>query len=350
MTRHCDRKILIRACMALTGARYTEVVRRFDQLAGHNNVLIADTIDPLQRYLEASLLLAWADAAWLHHWSGNDLRSFVRTTDPASDRLTIGVSDVELLAPMLGRVLPIRIGASMIGIPGLRAYVSDGQLELRLHSPRNRVRAAVRLTGLGRHDFTETLAGLAAGRQHTLFATEAVDDPRERAMFHGPRRGNTSVLSGILRRIPLWRTATDLQLHDAGHGVTVSWHGDPDPQTVCRVLSRSKYAIDHCEARVNRPYSIALSPAPNWSRTSRNEGGLESLRACRSGKQTLTAQPVAPSYERRYGSARFLLTPDVDAAFRANNPAAVAVLCRQMGVPEQDAERFVALLAAGWSR
>lgn len=209
LKRHRLNRLCCRAMC--TGERPGAVSRRVAQTKD----LVPDTTNAVQQYLEASLLLSWAQVSWLRRDIGGEFLPLVTKIDPASDYLTITISDIDHIGPMLGRVLPISSGGTVVGIPGLRTVLDRHHVELRLLSPKGQQRARVRLLGATRQQFKDALDGFADRYpgQRPLWRVRGVDQS-ELPMFegHGTRLNSVTPLSFVLRRIFLWRSARRLTM------------------------------------------------------------------------------------------------------------------------------------------
>lgn len=215
--------------------------------------LIPAAHSPAQRFLEAILLLEWAEAANRLTAVGIEPRSFVKSTHPLRDGMAITLSEIAHAEPMLRRVLPVvrhRVADSPVivttvlsGVPGLRVLPRRDCLELRLLGTGNDIRARLRLLGVDRQSARDMLAGLAGGgNDKPLWANSVLDAAElagvaQRSLFAAP------VLSGIFRRLALFQGADRLTLRVEREMVRLDWVGGPPAHAVADILGWSTCAI-----------------------------------------------------------------------------------------------------------
>ena len=299
----------------------------------------------MQQYLEASILLAWAEMTWLRRTFGRETPSFVAVTHPAVDRLAIRVPDVDRLVPLLGRILPIDTGGVVTGIPGLRAKLGRDHLDLVLGLGYSSV-ARVRFLGASRHRFTVLLREVAGGySDQRLLAFDKHVDGNEAPLFAGFGIPSAPILSGILRRISLWCGATELYLGTYRHRVAVMWFGDPPAQVMSAILGRSACAVSRAvvapefSARVGdtaflQHIEIAPSPVMTPVDPTDSAGCWDALRAVHAAG----ARKVGPSPCLADNVVSRLLwgPPDLGDAFDKQRFKAIYRLIRRIGVTEAE--------------
>jgi transcriptional regulator with XRE-family HTH domain len=199
--------------------------------------LIPPADNAAQRFLEAKLLLAWTEATTeLRRGSGGRaVPSFVGATQPMERSLTINVSNPASLSSVLHRAWPAIWDGEVLGAPGLQPCYGRNSLELRLVGSDNSVRARVRLLGLSRQEF------------RMVSTHDQTDTPPTR----DPVPPTDALLSGILRRIPLWRAADQIQIGVSGDLINIEWLGGPDGNAVATVLGQSSCAIPNAAVDVS---------------------------------------------------------------------------------------------------
>lgn len=286
-TRHVPDAVAQRAIC--TGETPNTIRRTRDSASLH---VIPEANDPVQQYLEASILLAWAEMTWLRFAAGLRSPSFVAAIHPASDRLGISVSSVEHLAPLLGRILPINTGGVVVGIPGLRVRLGRNHLDLVLLTPSNNVRACVRFLGVSRQRLGTLLRDLTRGfpdEQPLIFEERA--ERVEARLFAGPRMEHARVFSAILRRISLWGTTLEVQPGVRG-GASVRWQGAPSDEAVATILGWSACEIPSAVVHPQLPHDgvqhITIENLPSRSLPSPAAPmeiwpAVEAVRASRTG-------------------------------------------------------------------
>lgn len=292
--------------------------------------VIVEGASSVQRYLEASILLAWAEMTWLRRVFGRETPSFLGVTHPAADRLTIGVPDVERLVPLLGRILPIDAGGVVTGIPGLRARIGRDHLDLVLRAGYP-APAMVRFLGAPRSRFT-TLLREITGDQRSLVFDRDIDD-REAPLFAGIGIPAAPLLSGILRRFSLWRAASEVRIGTYWERVTVTWRGDPPAPAMAAILGRSVCAVPGAVVTpVDDPSvrQIELAPGPEAPPADATEAWAV--------MSTVSSRGVGPSPRIIDSVVPRVLwgPPDLKRAFEQQGFRAIHRLVRRIGVSEAD--------------
>jgi hypothetical protein len=310
--------------------------------------LIPDGGNSVQQYLEASIILAWAEATWLRRTFGRETPSFVAVTHPATDGLTIGVPDLDHLVPLLGRILPINTAGVVTGIPGLRARIGRDHLDLVLELGYS-VQAKVRFLGATRQRFGTLLhenSGQHPDQRPLVFDKHV--DRHEGPLFAGFGISSAAFLSGILRRISLWRTASELYLGTYRQRVAVMWFGDPPAGVLAAILGRSACAVSRAvvapafSARVGDTgfqefvQHIEIAPGPDVPLADSADStdawdAMRAVRAASSGR----AGP-SPCLADNVVSSLMWGPPDLDRAFEEQRFTAVYRLARRIGVSEAE--------------
>jgi transcriptional regulator with XRE-family HTH domain len=227
--------------------------------------VVPDAATAAQRFLEARLLLAWAEVTTeVVRTTGRPLSSFIAATHPAGDCLTIGLSDPAHLRPLMHGVLSTSENGAVRAVPGLYLYPHRDYLELRLlATDSNGLGARVRLLGISRQQSRELLdSGTGAHRPGRPPRTGTTPGQSEIPLIGGHDVPATAVLSGVLRRILLWRAADRLQVSIIGDTVEFCWHDGPDGAAIAAVLGQSCCAIPRIAisaSTVGNAHSIAIN-------------------------------------------------------------------------------------------
>jgi transcriptional regulator with XRE-family HTH domain len=200
-----------------------------------------------QRRFEAGFLLNWVEVADdALTTRDRAMQSFVSATHPTPDCLAISVTHPMLLLPLLTLVLPRWDDDRLLGTPGLRVYPWRDFLELRMLGVDNDVRARIRLYGVNRtrKQCRDLLAKVVQSWPacRPLYMERTLI-PSEMARVGVPATRLDSVLSGLLRRFPLWRTADRVSINPSAMSVGVCWRGSPDATTVSAVLESPSCGI-----------------------------------------------------------------------------------------------------------
>ena len=221
---------------------------------------------PGQRRLEAAVLEAANRTMAGMRRLGRALRptSLVSRVRPDAKVLGLRIHDLAL-DHLLAEVLPVVVGGRVRGVPGLRVRPRREHLELRSAD------GEVRLLGVTRERWRQAVAtGLPVS-----LATSDTLDPRERA----PRPGlPADLMSGVLRRLPLWRGAAWLDGVVVGDGLELYWRGGPPSESIAAILAGSACGIPASAAVPHRfrdsVHGLVLStaadaavdhPEPEWA-------------------------------------------------------------------------------------
>jgi transcriptional regulator with XRE-family HTH domain len=211
--------------------------------------LIPAAVSGEQRHFEANFLLRWAESTgFAPAKKGLPVPSFISATHPAPDCLAITVSYPMMLMTLLHHVLPRWVNDRVVGTPGLRVYPWRDFLELRMLGAENDVRARIRLFGVnrsrhqGREFLAEAVRYWPACRplylERTLF-------PGELSSVSASATWRDSLLSDLLRRFPLWRTADLVSVGLTADTASVSWQGGPSSATILAVLGSPSCGVPY---------------------------------------------------------------------------------------------------------
>jgi transcriptional regulator with XRE-family HTH domain len=239
------------------------MVRR--QLGGAEpGALVPAARTPGQRRLEAAVLAAATRAMAGLRRHGHPLRptSLITRVRPDGKVLGLRVHDAALDG-LLAQLLPVVVGDRVRGVPGLRAHPRRDHLDLR------RADGEVRLLGVTRERWRQALA---AGLPVDLALAKRLD-PRE-AVPDAPLVAD--LMSGVLRRLPLWRGADWLDGIVVNDVLELYWRGGPPSDSVSAILTASTCAIPATAAVSyrfrNAVRGVALSaaapdpaPEPEWA-------------------------------------------------------------------------------------
>ncbi|WP_367131523.1 hypothetical protein [Saccharothrix sp. HUAS TT1] len=186
---------------------------------------------PGQRRLEAAVLEAATRAMAGMRRCGWALRptSLVSRVRPDAKVLGLRVHDAAL-DHLLAEVLPVVVGGRVRGVPGLRARPRREHLELRSAD------GEIRLLGVTRERWRRA----AATGLPVALATGDALDPRECE----PRPWlPADLMSGVLRRLPLWRGAAWLDGVVVGEALELYWRGGPPSESIAAILTGSTCGI-----------------------------------------------------------------------------------------------------------
>ncbi|MEV8439455.1 hypothetical protein AB0425_18940 [Actinosynnema sp. NPDC051121] len=218
---------------------------------------------PGQRRLEAAFLVAATRAMAGMRRHGHPLRptSLITRVRPGGKVLGLRVHDAAL-DDLLAQLLPVVVGDRVRGVPGLRAHPRRDHLELR------RADGEVRLLGVTRERWRQAVA---AGLPVDLAQAKRLD-PRE--VPETPVVAD--LMSGVLRRLPLWRGADWMDGVVVNDVLELYWRGGPPSDSVSAILTASTCAIPGVAAvphrLANAVRGTALSaatprpaPEPEWA-------------------------------------------------------------------------------------
>ncbi|MFJ6674495.1 hypothetical protein ACIQMJ_25625 [Actinosynnema sp. NPDC091369] len=225
---------------------------------------------PGQRRFEAALLTAVTRTMAGMRRRGHHLRptSLVSRVRPDEKVLGLRVHDAAL-DDLLTQLLPAVAGDRLRGVPGLRVRPRRDHLDLR--SPDGEAR----LLGVTRERWRQAVtAGLPVDLALTggLHRLEAAATARSTPSATAPVAATsptpglpTDLMSGVLRRLPLWRGAAWLDGVVVGDTYELYWRGGPPSGSVAAILSGSTCRIPSSAAvpyRLrNDVHGVALSAA-----------------------------------------------------------------------------------------
>ena len=214
---------------------------------------------PAQRRFEAALLAAATRTMAGMRRRGHPLRptSLVSRVRPDAKGLGLRIHDAAL-HDLLTELLPVVTGDRVRGVPGLRVRPRRDHLDLR--SPDGEAR----LLGVTRERWRQAVA---TGLPVDLALTDHLH-PREAAGPPDPDRSPdpdlpADLMSGVLRRLPLWRGAAWLDGIVVGDTLELYWRGGPPSGSVAAILSGSTCRIPSSAAVPyrfrNAVHGVALS-------------------------------------------------------------------------------------------
>ncbi|TQM80672.1 hypothetical protein FHX81_3017 [Saccharothrix saharensis] len=213
---------------------------------------------PGQRRFEAALLSAVTRTMAGMRRRGHPLRptSVVGRVRPDEKVLGLRVHDAAL-DDLLTQLLPAVAGDRLHGVPGLRVRPRRDHLDLR--SPDGEAR----LLGVTRERWRRAVA---AGLPVDLALADR-PQPLEAAAADQPTPPTSDLMSGVLRRLPLWRGAAWLDGVVVGDTFELYWRGGPPGGSVAAILAGSTCRVPSCAAipyRLrNDVHGVALSAAPH---------------------------------------------------------------------------------------
>ncbi|MGM1057898.1 hypothetical protein [Saccharothrix sp. Mg75] len=233
-----------------TGETPNEIRRQ--RGGGHAGPLVP-VAGPGQQRFEAGVLQAVVRAMARMRRRGHPLRPTALVDRVRLDSPVVGlrVHDTAL-DHLLAEVLPVLSGDRLRGVPGLRAHPGRDHLDLRAPD------GEVRLLGVTRKRWRQAVeAGLPAGPPPV--------EPVHRTS------SPTAVMSGVLRRLPLWRGAAWLDGVVVGDALELYWRNGPPADAVAAILTRSTCAVPDTAAVPyafrNTVRGVALTPAPTPTAT-----------------------------------------------------------------------------------
>lgn len=219
-----------------------------------------------QRRFEAALLTAVHRAMARMRRRGCPVRPTALVGRVQLDERVLGlrVHDAAL-DHLLAEALPCVAGGELLGVPGLRAHPGREHLDLRAPG------GEVRLLGVSRQRWRRARAeGLPPGLGEELHPLEC------RALRAQPALP-AELMSGVLRRLPLWKGAAWLDGVVVGDSVELYWRGGPPDDSVAAILADSSCGIPGAAAVPHGVHDairgVALSaatavpqrPEPEWA-------------------------------------------------------------------------------------
>ncbi|MCE6993508.1 hypothetical protein LZG04_01600 [Saccharothrix sp. S26] len=219
---------------------------------------------PGQRRFEAELLAAATRTMAGMRRRGHPLRptSLVSRVRPDAKVLGLRIHDAAL-NDLLTQLLPVVTGDRVHGVPGLRAHPRRDHLDLR--SPDGEAR----LLGVTRERWRQAVAtglpvDLALSTDLHPLETSPTPEP-DRPLTNPPSDLPADLMSGVLRRLPLWRGAAWLDGIVVGDTLELYWRGGPPSGSVAAILAGSTCRIPSSAAAPyrfrNAVHGVALSTA-----------------------------------------------------------------------------------------
>ncbi|WP_143532463.1 hypothetical protein [Saccharothrix sp. ALI-22-I] len=263
---------LIKRCWC-TGETPNAVRRQRGGAGVEPGSLVPCARTPGQRRFEAAVLDAATRAMARMRRRGSALRptSLVSRVQLDSRVLGLQVHDAAL-DHLLAEVLPVAVGGRIRGVPGLRVRPRRDHLDLR--SPDGELR----LLGVTRERWRQAVAtGLPTDLAFTTDLAMTDDlDPRESAP---PPTLPVDLMSGVLRRLPLWRGATWLDGIVVDDVLELYWRGGPSSESIAAILAGSTCGIPASSAvpynfrnavrgvalSTADPRAMANSAEPEWA-------------------------------------------------------------------------------------
>ncbi|MER5268765.1 hypothetical protein ABTZ99_42410 [Actinosynnema sp. NPDC002837] len=308
--------------------------------------LVPSACLPGQRRFEASLLAAANRAMAGMRRRGDSLRptALVSRVRPDAKVLGLRVHDAAL-DQLLTEALPVVAGDRVRGVPGLRAHPRRNHLDLR--SPDGEVR----LLGVTRERWRRAVA---TGLPVDLALTDHLD-PRE---AQPPPDVPADLMSGVLRRLPLWRGAAWLDGVVVGDVLELYWRGGPPSESVAAILAGSTCGIPASAAVPyrfrNAVRGVALSAAdaravakpaePEWAwvgwTAATAPGPAVAERAVR---PTVHPRPDLPDVWEQHDMREALALRDITTVYRLLTHHGVPRdrIAALTGQPDHDVDRIL---------
>jgi len=167
-------------------------------------------------------------------------------------------------------------------------------------------------------------------------------------LFAGIGIASASLLSGILRRIPLWNSASELYIGAYWRRVAIMWFGDPPANALAAILGRSACAVSRAgggpefsayigdDAAEPMAQRIEIAPGPSLTMidVADSTDAWNAMRAVRAAN----SRRAGPSPCLADNAVSRLLwgPPDLDFAFEKGRFTAIYQLLRRIGVSEAE--------------
>lgn len=192
---------------------------------GRTGGALVPAAGPGQERFEAGVLQAVVRAMAGMRRRGHPLRPTSLIGRVRLDSRVVGLSVHDTaLDHLLAEMLPVLSGERLRGVPDLRAHPGRDHLDLRTPD------GELRLLGVTRKRWRQAV--------ETGLPTEPpAGHPTQRASLP------TALMSGVLRRLPLWRGAAWLDGVVVGDALELYWRGGPPAEAVAAILTRSTCAI-----------------------------------------------------------------------------------------------------------
>lgn len=308
--------------------------------------LVPSACLPGQRRFEASLLAAANRAMAGMRRRGDSLRptALVSRVRPDAKVLGLRVHDAAL-DQLLTEALPVVAGDRVRGVPGLRAHPRRNHLDLR--SPDGEVR----LLGVTRERWRRAVA---TGLPVDLALTDHLD-PRE---AQPPPDVPADLMSGVLRRLPLWRGAAWLDGVVVGDVLELYWRGGPPSESVAAILAgptcgipasaavpyRFRNAVRGVALSAADPRAVAKPAEPEWAwvgwTAATAPGPAVAERAVR---PTVHPRPDLPDVWEQHDMREALALRDITTVYRLLTHHGVPRdrIAALTGQPDHDVDRIL---------
>ncbi|TWP51483.1 helix-turn-helix transcriptional regulator [Lentzea tibetensis] len=210
-----------------TGETVNMVRRQRKQFGKTGGQLVPAARTAGQQALEAALLLAVNRTMAGMRRRGHPLRptAVVGRVHLGSPVLALEVDPV-VVELLLGQALPLRAGDELIGIRGLRPVPGRDHLDLVGRH------GAVRLLGVTKNVWRDALDRIGTPVESTA----------------EPPAGPVKLMSGVLRRLPLWKGAAWLDVVPSNDSLEIYWRGGPSSWSMAEILSGSSAALPKVSA------------------------------------------------------------------------------------------------------
>ncbi|MFC6092076.1 hypothetical protein [Saccharothrix lopnurensis] len=307
-------------------------VRR--QRTTDGQALVPRATTPGQARVEAEFLQAAVRAMAGLRRRGHPLRptSLINRVQLGSHAVGLQVDDTAL-DDLLAEVLPTTAGGRVRGVPGLRAHPGRDHLDLRAPD------GELRLLGVTRKRWRRAAAGLAESVEPAepagltgLAESAGATGPAEPAGLAPvpPPPTPAGLMSGVLRRLPLWRGAAWLDGVVVGDVLELHWRGGPPSRSVAAILTRSACGIAGAAAVAHEfrdaVRGVALTTAHRRSTTTTGEpdrAWVEWLAATAPGPavreravRPVRARPDLPDLWEQHEMRAALASRDITTAYR----------------------------------
>ena len=196
-----------------------------------------------QLELEAALLLASNRAMRRMRMKERDAvgTPFVNRVRLATRELSLEVAE-HAVDDFLAESLPMVIGDRVVGIPGLRPRPGRDHLDLHLIGLDGDTQGEVRLLGVNRARWRETLQFMdSMGKVDLRLWSECQGELHdgESSLLWERSTQPTELMSAVLRRFPLWRDAAWLDSAIIGDSLRMRWQAGPGERAIASILTDS---------------------------------------------------------------------------------------------------------------
>jgi transcriptional regulator with XRE-family HTH domain len=204
---------------------------------------VGETLAQLE--LEANLLTCLVETLdRISHEAGDPPLTSVLGSVLLSGRLCIDVP-ASVIPQFLDQLLPVVTDGRVIGIPGLRPRAERNHLDLRTIDPRGVTKAVVRLRQADRRSLPLPEASkIAPWLSHRDVLHDA-----ELASIQVRDQRPHDLMSAILRRLLLWRSATCLTIEiEEAELLRIRWRDGPAAHAVAAILTESSAGLGAVQA------------------------------------------------------------------------------------------------------